>query len=278
MKTLIKKAQNISRKLPIIKIFSYKPKSHNFGDIKDKKRGIGEEFWDFREYQLGDPLKSIDWKKSSKLNKILIKNNENESSKNIWFWINDSVSMNYKNSSKIEDKSSRSKILGLILIDIFLRSGEKVGIIGSDLSIKKGPKSFISIAKEFTSKSFKIRDSRIKRNDIVFIISDFLEKPDHIKTQLLNISDNTYSGILIQVLDSSELEFPFKGRKQFFDPLSGLHKIFNKSESMRIKYKEKINKHQIRLNRLCSKFGWKIFRNKTSQTYESLIIQIYNSL
>lgn len=278
MKTLIKKAQNISRKLPIIKIFSDKPKSYNFGDIKDKKRGIGEEFWDFREYQLGDPLKSIDWKKSSKLNKILIKNNENESSKNIWFWRNESVSMNYRNSNKVEEKLYRSKMLGLILIDIFLRSGEKVGIIGSDLALKKGPKSFLEIATEFLSRSLKFSDSRIKKNDVVFIISDFLENPNQIKKQLLSISESIYSGILIQVLDSSELEFPFKGRNQFFDPLSGLHKIFNKSESMKIRYKEKIKSHQLKLDNICSKFGWKIFRNKTSQTYESLIMQIYSSL
>ena len=169
-------------------------------------------------------------------------------------------------------------MLGLILIDILLRSGERVGIIGSDLALKKGPKSFLEIAIEFSSKSFKFSDSRIKKNDVVFIISDFLEKPDQIKRQLLSISENIYSGILIQVLDSSELEFPFKGRNQFFDPLSGLHKIFNKSESMKVKYREKIKSHQLRLDDICSKFGWKIFRNKTNQTYESLIMQIYSSL
>ena len=275
MKIIIQKAQEISSKLPIIKIFSDKSKSHNFGYIKEKKRGIGEEFWDFREYQLGDPLRSIDWKKSSKLNKILIKNNESESSKNIWFWRDESVSMN---SNKVEEKLLRSKMLGLILIDVLLRSGERVGIIGSDLALKKGPKSFLEIAIEFSSKSFKFSDSRIKKNDVVFIISDFLEKPDQIKRQLLSISENIYSGILIQVLDSSELEFPFKGRNQFFDPLSGLHKIFNKSESMKVKYREKIKSHQLRLDDICSKFGWKIFRNKTNQTYESLIMQIYSSL
>ena len=278
MKIIIQKAQEISSKLPIIKIFSDKSKSHNFGYIKEKKRGIGEEFWDFREYQLGDPLRSIDWKKSSKLNKILIKNNESESSKNIWFWRDESVSMNFRNSNKVEEKLLRSKMLGLILIDILLRSGERVGIIGSDLALKKGPKSFLEIAIEFSSKSFKLSDSRIKKNDVVFIISDFLEKPDQIKRQLLSISENIYSGILIQVLDSSELEFPFKGRNQFFDPLSGLHKIFNKSESMKVKYREKIKSHQLRLDNICSKFGWKIFRNKTNQTYESLIMQIYSSL
>jgi len=40
-------------------------------------------------------------------------------------------------------------MLGLILIDILLRSEERVGIIGSDLALKKGPKSFLEIAIEF---------------------------------------------------------------------------------------------------------------------------------
>ena len=278
MNPLIQRAQEISSRLPIIKIFSNNSISHNIGDIKDKKRGIGEEFWDYRDYQLGDPLKSIDWKKSSKVNRILIKNKENESSRNIWFWCNEGVSMNFRYSGKFEKKSERSKILSLILIDIFLRSGEKVGIVGSELGLQNGQKRFISIASEFVNKSYKLYDSRIKKNDIVFVFSDFLEKPHIIKKNLLNLTESIFQGFLVQILDPSELTFPFKGRNQFFDPFSGLHKIFNKSENMKDTYKSKFKNHRNELKKICLRFGWKFFSNSTDSNYQSLLLQIYRSI
>ena len=100
----------------------------------------------------------------------------------------------------------------------------------------------------------------------------------NLREKLLNLSENSYSGILIQILDSSELNFPFKGRNQFFDPVSGLHKLFNRSENMKNIYKKKISLHQKKIKYICAKFGWKVFTNQTNETCESLILKIYNYL
>ena len=278
MKTLIQKAKKISTKLPKIKISSNKSNSQGFGDIKDNKKGNGEEFWDFREYKIGDPLKVIDWKKSSKSNKLFIKNNENESSKSIWFWVNKNASMNFKNYSNLNTKYERAIIICLILVDIFLKSGEKVGIIGSESGLQKGQSKFIPLASELIKKSTKFSETRIKKNDIVFIISDFIQQNEKIKNDLLGITENAYLGLLIQVLDPAEKNFPFKGRNRFFDPVSGLHKLFNRSENMQEKYKREIILHQKKIMQMCSKFGWKFFSNTTNQSCESLILKIYNSI
>ena len=94
----------------------------------------------------------------------------------------------------------------------------------------------------------------------------------------LDLSENFYSAILIQVLDPSELNFPFKGRNRFFDPVSGLHKLFNRSENMKNIFRKKILLHQKKIKYMCDKFGWKVFTNQTNETYESLILKIYNYL
>ena len=82
-----------------------------------------------------------------------------------------------KNNNKLETKSERSLIIGLILIDIFLRGGESIGLIGSNINVKKGRENFTTLANEFVNKNFKLVDSRIKKGDFLFILSDFLEKP-----------------------------------------------------------------------------------------------------
>ena len=239
MKLFIQKAKVISNKLPDIKIKSKISKSIDFGDTYENKSGVGEDFWDYKEYNLGDPLKKIDWKKSAKFDKIFVKNQRNENSKNIWFWNSQSMSMNFRNSNKIETKETRGLIIGLILMDLFLKSGEKVGIVGSEISLQKGERNLTRLASEFLKKKKNTFESRIKKNDTVFFISDFLGNPKKIKESMLNLSENRYLGLLIRVLDDSEVNFPYKGRNQFFDPVSGLHKLFNKSENMKEIFKKK---------------------------------------
>jgi len=64
MKLIIQKAKKISSKLPRIRVKFENSISYNFGNTKDNKKGLGEEFWDFKEYKLGDSLKKIDWPKN----------------------------------------------------------------------------------------------------------------------------------------------------------------------------------------------------------------------
>ena len=60
--------------------------------------GKGEDFWQFREYKQNDIITSIDWRKSAASNKILIKEKENETSKEIYFYFDRSKSMAYKSA------------------------------------------------------------------------------------------------------------------------------------------------------------------------------------
>ena len=274
MKNLVQKAKSISVKLPKIKISYKNSVSHDFGDVNVKKSGSGEDFWDFEKYNVGDSIKKIDWKKSSKQGELFIKNNESENANNIWFYVSKSGSMNYKNSKNVETKLERANVIGLIFLDVLLKSGEKVGIIGSELGLKKGQKNYIAMASELIKKN-KSQDNRIRKNDIVFFISDFLENTEKIKSTLFNLSQTKFNGFLIQILDSSEINFPFEGRNRFFDPISGLHKLFNKSENMKITYKKKFKEHQEKLKVLCSKFGWKFVSNTTNESYESIIAKLY---
>lgn len=277
MHNLIQKAKSISVKLPKINI-SYKNSiSQNFGDVSVKKPGSGEEFWDFEKYAVGESIKKIDWKKSCKQDDLYIKNNQSENANNIWFYVNKSGSMNYKNSKHVETKLERALVIGLIFLDILLKSGEKVGIIGSDLGLRKGQKNYISMASELLKKN-KSQDNRIKKNDLVFFISDFLESTEKIRTKLFDLSQTRFNGFLIQILDSSEVNFPFEGRNRFFDPISGLHMLFNKSENMKNIYKRRFQNHQEKLKILCSKSGWKFLSNTTNESYNLIISKLYRVL
>ena len=62
--------------------------------------GKGEDFWQFKEYRQGDRLSSIDWRKSAALNKILVKQKENETAKTIYFYFDKTKSMFFKSKKR----------------------------------------------------------------------------------------------------------------------------------------------------------------------------------
>lgn len=275
MKKLIEKARKFSAKLPPFKFNLENSNSFLRGYSKEKKKGIGEEFWEFRNYTVGDPVRNIDWKKTVKSNDIIIKLKELETSKKVWIWMNKNLSMNYRYSSENETKMERASIIGIILIDILVRAGENVGIIGSKIGMKNGKENFFHIVRALLECPQSTKDKRIKKGDVIILISDFLESPQKSISKITKISDNICQGLLIQILDDSELNFPFFGRNQFYDPLSGLHKLFNKSELIRKIYIKRIEDHNKKLELLCSKFGWKVIRNSNSEGYNSFIKKLY---
>lgn len=277
MNELIKKAKIISSRIPSIKFSISHSNSQNVGEIKITKKGTGDEFFEYKDYVSGDPIKNIDWKKSAKMQKLLLKNKENESSRNIWFWIDNSVSMKYGESRNFLDKYYKSSILGLVLIDISLNSGETVGIIGSEIGLKKNKNDFILLASNFIKSQKPLNDPRIKKNDIVILFSDLLEKPENYKKKIFKMSKNFCYGIVIQILHPDEFNFPFRGRKRFFDPVTGIHKLFNKAENMKETYKREFIEHQKKLDQVFKKIGWRLFTNKTNSDYEKIIYQLYNN-
>lgn len=277
MVSLIEKAKKISSNLPGLLFELEKTRSTYKGISKQKKYGLGEEFWEFKSYQMGDPLNKIDWKKSAKNQKLIIKNNELENSKRIWIWIDKSVSMNYRFSKNTETKLDRAIVLSIVLVDIFLRSGEKVGIIGSKLGIKKGNESFLDLSVSILSDKLKPLDRRVKKGDYVIFLSDFIDDPNILRKNFISLSDCTYDALLVQVLDLSELTFPFVGKKQFYDPKSGIHRLITKSENMKETYKEEMRFHNEKLENICKKLGWQFLRNITNESYNSIINKIYSN-
>ena len=273
----IEKAKRISSNLPIISFELNKTFSSSKGISKQKKRGSGEEFWDYKNYNFGDSIRNIDWKKSAKQGNFLIKYNEVENSKRIWIWKDSSVSMNYKFYKNTESKIERATILSIILLDIFLRSGEKVGIVGSKIGIKNGTESFLDLSSAILNDKCDMSDKRIKKGDFVIFISDFIDKINITRKKLISLSNNTYKALLIQILDPSELSFPFEGRKQFYDPKSGIHKLLNRSEKMRLIFQHKVKQHNDELEKICKKLGWKFIRNITNESYNSIMNRIYNN-
>ncbi|MEC9463405.1 MAG: DUF58 domain-containing protein, partial [Pseudomonadota bacterium] len=63
-----------------------------------RKRGIGENFWQFRPYADGESFSRIDWRRSARDDHMYIRDREWEAAHTVWLWADMSPSMMYKST------------------------------------------------------------------------------------------------------------------------------------------------------------------------------------
>ena len=91
-----------------------------------RKRGIGENFWQFRPYVEGEAVSRIDWRRSARDDHTYIRDREWEAAHTVWLWADPSPSMLYKSQSATVSKESRALVLILALAELLSRSGERI--------------------------------------------------------------------------------------------------------------------------------------------------------
>ena len=111
--------------------------------------GKGEDFWQFKEYRQGDSLSSIDWRKSAALNKVLVKQKENETAKTIYFYFDKTKSMFFKSKNNLQNKHYIAILLQLTLSRLFLKNRENVFHFKTDKSMIKCSNDLSSFNESF---------------------------------------------------------------------------------------------------------------------------------
>src|SRR6218665_2465770 len=95
-----------------------------------RRRGIGENFWQFRPFGEGESIARIDWRRSARDEHLYVRDREWEAAHTIWLWADLSPSMLYKSRFGTVSKESRALVLMLALAEILARSGERIGAPG----------------------------------------------------------------------------------------------------------------------------------------------------
>ena len=137
--------------------------------------GKGEDFWQFKEYRQGDSLSSIDWRKSAALNKVLVKQKENETAKTIYFYFDKTKSMFFKSKKNFQSKYQIAILILLTLSRLFLKNRENVFHFKTNKSMIKCSNDLSSFTDSFLFEEDNINypnKSLISSNSICFIISD----------------------------------------------------------------------------------------------------------
>ncbi len=247
-----------------------------------RRAGPGEAFWQFRRYRPGDLAAMVDWRKSAKSNRYLIREKEWEAANTVWLWADLSASMNFKSDLAPVSKRDRAMLLSLALGTLLNQGGERIGALGSGMPARAGQTAVRRIAEhmvhtiENTESVVSLpQPTPIRRFSSVALFGDFLEPLDAISNALAGIAARDVRGHIVQVLDPAEETFPYTGRTEF-SALEGESRItVGRAELLRGDYHDRLEQHRAGLREMARRLGWTFTSHHTDRSPQSILLTLH---
>ena len=169
------------------------------GIKKKQRRGEGNDFHQLREYNIGDSLKQIDWKASSRLNKLISKEYQDERDQQIVFLLDCGRRMRHadKNHTHLDQAINSMLLLAYVAI----QQGDAVGFksfAGDERWVppKKGP----HVVNNLLHKTYDL-PSTLDSADYIIAAEDLLryQKRRSLVVIVTNTRDDDYDNLVSSI-------------------------------------------------------------------------------
>jgi len=246
-----------------------------------RKRGVGENFWQFRPYSPGESMARIDWRRSARdESNIFVQDKEWQATHTVWLWVDESPSMLFKSDMADVSKQSRALVLAFAMAELLAKSGERVGWLGLTkpiLSRNAAEKLAEALILGEPQNSLPPAPDLGHHSDLI-IISDFLDPIEEIETQLESLFKRGTRGHVVKMVDPVEETFPYSGRIEFSDPETGEKFTAGNAEVLKTQYEAEIAARSEAMRQLTNKLGWSFTRHHTDKLASETLIKLHTHL
>jgi len=264
------------------------------GQYHSAFKGQGMTFSEVREYQYGDPIRSIDWNVTARFNKPYIKVFDEERELTVMLLIDVSGSNDFGTRDRL--KRELMTELAAVLAFSAIENNDKIGVIfftdrmEKFIPPKKGKKHILRIILELLefqpvsrgtniSEALRYLTHAIKKRSTVFVISDFMLKSlddlNSIKDGL-RITNRKHDLIVLQTTDPGERTLPDIGLVRMKDPETQETKwIDTSSRKVRTYYDGWWEKVQSELETVFRSGGIDYISLLTTRDYVNPLIQLF---
>ena len=257
------------------------------GARKSRSKGTSVEFSDFREYQLGDDIRRIDWNAYGRTDKLYIKQFMEEKEGIFQIFLDTSASMNYGAISK----SQMALQVAAALSYVILRNLDRVYINEmKENSLQKGKgcagmAAFQKLLNELERFSFdgktKLSQTILSRpvsvGGMSIIISDFLDK-DGIEQAVRYLAYRKQRIVLVQVLAKEEIEIALEGTVQLKDMETDEQLKITMSNATVLKYQNALKEMQMKLHKIAVKYGGKYVMVRSDDTLANIMLHAFSGV
>lgn len=249
------------------------------GEHGRKRAGQGDEFWQYRAAHAGDSARAIDWRRSARADTPFVREREWQAAQSVTLWVDPSRSMAFSGEKSRPSKADRARLLALALGVLMLKGGERVGLAGQPP--RPGRAQVVGLANGLAdgSEDYGVPDATglVPLGRAVFL-SDFLGPLEGVETALAYAADRGVRGVLVQVLDPAEEEFPFSGRTVFESMGGSLRHETQSANALRDRYLARLAERKDRLATLARAVGWHYACHHTGQPAQSALLWAYQAL
>ncbi|KQZ16202.1 hypothetical protein ASD50_10065 [Mesorhizobium sp. Root552] len=245
-----------------------------------RRRGIGENFWQFRPYVEGEAVNRIDWRRSARDDHTYIRDREWEAAHTVWLWADASPSMLYKSATATVSKESRALVLALAMAELLSRSGERIAWPGltDPFTARNGAERIASHLSHAAKLPSKPDLSGIRRFSDIVLVSDFLDPVEETFEWLDVLSRHGVRAHLVEVADPAEETFPYAGRTEFTDPETGEKLTAGRAEMLAEDYRRLYLARREELVSRCKRMGWSFTTNHTDRLASEALVRLHMAM
>jgi uncharacterized protein (DUF58 family) len=278
---LQQRAEALSAGLPNLLLRARRVAATVSGGLHGRRRpGSGEDFWQYRQSQPGDPLTAIDWRQSARSDHLYVRETEWTIARTTRVWADPSPSMRWRSSRDVETKHDRACLLAVALGYLLEQAGERVGLLdrpGPAFSGRTAPARLAhAMVQAAPVESFPEQGAAPR--SLVVLLSDFLMPPEQIARQAERWAAAGLTGHMVQILDPAEEALPYQGRVR----LHGLERegdmLLAHAESLRDEYSLALDSHRKALAAIARQVGWRFTTHNTAQPARVALTHLYSAL
>ncbi|MFQ5845467.1 MAG: DUF58 domain-containing protein [Planctomycetota bacterium] len=236
------------------------------GRHKSPRKGYSVEFAEHREYVAGDDLRHLDWKLVGRTDRYYIKQYEEETHLRCHLLLDVSESMRFGTTplDKFEYAATAAASLaylllrqrdavGMRLFDDELRATVPVssnfGNLGHLLSTLEPQRP---VRKTDMAKPLSDFAERSGRRSMVVLLSDLFAPLETLEEGLRTLRHRRHEVVVLQVLDATELTFPFEDNTRFIG-LEEMPDLIAEPRSLRAGYLDVLREHLDQVQRICGR-------------------------
>jgi uncharacterized protein (DUF58 family) len=260
------------------------------GDYHSNFKGRGMTSSEVREYQYGDDIRFIDWNVTAKTGKPHIKVFEEERELSVLLLIDVSSSgvFGSKGKLKIDLGVEIAAMLGFSAI----KNNDKVGLILFSDDIvkyippKKGKSHVLRLITDLVNHNYDKKQNRTsikkalefaskisKRKNVMFVISDFMDKNFWTEMKYLNFNHDV---IGVQIYDIFEKEFPDLGLIQVHNSESNQRVwIDTSNKKIRDNFSKDFSERLNTFAQKCKNIGFDLIQVGTNEDYVKSLTRFF---
>lgn len=252
------------------------------GDHGRRSAGTGDDFWQYRPAQIGDPARAIDWRRSAMADVEFVREREWQTAQSVILWVDHAASMEFA-SAGLETKAARARLLSLAISILLLRGGERVGLTGFSLPPRAGEHQISRLASALSFKGdgpdFGEPEARgMLPHSRALFVSDFLGDPAPVEQALKKAADRGVGGALLMVLDPEEEAFPYDGRTVFESMGGGILHETLKAGDLKGRYLDRLAARKDLIRGWARAAGWQFHVHRTDEPAQPTLLWLYGAM